>query len=119
MPPIHKTKTATPKTFGITVWKAEELGFSSHAGASGLRAAVAAREFLHATRGVDELLFAGEKRMACRTDADFNVPLGRACVVDSTARAGDVGLVILRMNVRFHVWKRAANLGALRGARKG
>jgi hypothetical protein len=39
-------------------------------------------------------------------------------VVDSTARAGDVGLVILRMNVRFHVWKRVANLGALMQARK-
>ena len=31
--------------------------------------------------------------MACGADADFNVLLGRACVVDSTARAGDVGLV--------------------------
>ena len=105
--------------FGVTAWKAEELGFSGYAGASGLRAAIAAREFLHATRGIHELLFAGEKRMACRTDADFNVPLGRACVVDSTARAGDVGLVILRMNVRFHVWKGVANLGAVMPACKG
>jgi hypothetical protein len=96
-----------------------QLGFSGHAGASGLRAAIAARKFLHATRGIDELLFAGEKRMACRTDADFNVPLGRARVVNSTARTGDVGLVILRMNVRFHVWKRVANLGALMCTRKG
>src|SRR3977135_3932623 len=95
-----------------------KLDFWSHAGASGLRAAVAAREFFHASRGVDELLFASEKRMARRTDADFNVPLGRACVVDSTARAGDGGLEILRMNVRFHVWKRVANLGALPRGRK-
>src|SRR5450631_240418 len=94
-----------------------QLDFGGHAGASGLRAAIAAREFLHATRGVDELLFASEKRMTCRTDADLNVPLGRTCVVDSTARTGDVGLVILRMNVRFHVWKRVANLGGLMPAR--
>jgi hypothetical protein len=53
-----------------------QLGFSSHAGAGGLRAAIAAREFLHATRSIDELLFASEKRMTCRADADFNVPLG-------------------------------------------
>ena len=82
--------------------------------ASGLGAAVAAREFLDATGGIDKLLFAGEKRMASGADADFNVPLRRTRVVDRAARTGDVGLVILRMNVRFHVRKRAANLGAIR-----
>ena len=96
-----------------------QLGFGGRAGPSGLGAAIAAREFLHATRRVDELLFASEKRMTRRTDADLYVPLGRACVVDSTARARDIGLIILRMNVRFHVWKRVANLGALIPARKG
>ena len=96
-----------------------QLGFSGHAGAGVLRAAIAAREFLHATCSIDKLLFASEKRMTRRTDADLNVPLGRACVVDSTARARDIGLIILRMNVRFHVWKRVANLGALLPARKG
>ena len=59
------------------------------AGASRFRAAVAAREFLHPTRGVDELLFAGEKRMASGADTDFNVRLGRTGVINRTARAGD------------------------------
>jgi hypothetical protein len=40
-------------------------------------------------------------------------------VIDSSAGADDVGLEILWMNVRFHVWKRVANLGALLVARKG
>ena len=82
---------------------AKKLSFPGDASAGGLGAAVAAREFFDAAGGVDELLFAGEKRMARGADADFNVPLGRAGVVDSTASAGDVGLEILWMNVRFHV----------------
>jgi hypothetical protein len=40
-------------------------------------------------------------------------------VIDSSARAGDVGLEILWMNVRFHFWKRVASLGALLLSRKG
>src|SRR2546423_3587951 len=96
-----------------------ELSFSRRAGASGLGAAVAPREFLHASGRIDELLFPGEKRMARRADADFNVPLGRARVIDSAASADDIGLVILWMNVRFHVWKRGANCSALRLSRKG
>lgn len=40
-------------------------------------------------------------------------------MVDSAASADDVGHVIIRMNVRFHVGKRMANLGLLLGARKG
>ena len=57
--------------------------------------------------------------MTCRANADFDVPLGRASVVDSTARTSDVGLIVLRMNVRFHVWKGVANLGAVMPACKG
>ena len=76
--------------------------------AGGLGAAVTAGEFFYATGRIDELLFASEKRMTCRADADFNVPLGRACVVDSTTRTGDVGLIVLRMNVRFHGGKESA-----------
>ena len=95
------------------------LSFSRGAGANGLGPAITPRELLHASRGIDELLFPGEKRMACRTDADFDVLLGRARVIDSAASADDIGLVILRMNVRFHVWKRGANSSALWRSRKG
>lgn len=85
----------------------------------GFGAAVAAREFLDPTRRIDELLFTREKRMASRTNADFNVLFGRTRVIDSTARTGNVGLVIFWMDARFHVSKRALNLGALFLPRKG
>jgi hypothetical protein len=97
----------------------KELSFSRRGGASGLGAAIAPRKFLHASGSIDELLFPGEKRMARRANADFNVPLGRARVIDSAASADDIGLVILWMNVRFHVWKRGANCSALPLVRKG
>ena len=66
------------------------------------RAAVAAREFLHSPRGVDELLFARKKRMASGADADLDPLLGRSRVIDSSAGTGNICLGILRMNVRFH-----------------
>lgn len=81
-------------------------------------AAVAAREFFHASSGVDKFLFPGKKRMASSADADFNVAARGTGMIDGAARTGDIGLVIFRMNVRFHVWKRARNLAALRGSRK-
>ena len=82
----------------------------SLAGAGGLGAAVTTREFFDAPGGIDEFLFAGEKRMAGGTDADFNVSSGRASVINRAARANDVGLLIIGMNVRFHIQKRAQNL---------
>src|SRR6266516_5699289 len=84
----------------------------SLARAGGLGAAVTTREFFHAPSGVDEFLFAGKKRMAGGTDADFNVSFGRAGVINHAARANDVGLLIIGMNVRLHIEKRARNLAA-------
>ena len=74
-----------------------------------LRAAIAAREFLYAAGGIDKLLFAGEKWMASGANTDLDVLLGRTGVVNRAAGAGDVGLVVFRMDVRFH-GKRASNL---------
>jgi hypothetical protein len=48
------------------------LGF--FAGASGFGAAVTAGEFLDPTGGIDELLFASEKRMAGGANADLDIP---------------------------------------------
>jgi len=90
----------------------------SLAGAGGLGAAVTTREFFHAPGGVDEFLFAGEKRMARGADPDFNVPFSRAGVISRAARANDISLVIIGMNVRLHVEKRAQNLAAKRQIRK-
>ena len=83
-----------------------------------LCAAVAARELLDSAGRIDEFLFAGEKRMAGGANADFNITPRRTGVIDGTTRADDVGLVILRMNVRLHVQKRALNLGAIDHFRK-
>ena len=50
--------------------------------------------------------------MAGGTDADFNISFGRASVINRAARANDIGLLIIGMNVRLHVQKRADNLAA-------
>src|SRR5882724_8187748 len=88
----------------------DQLSFSGDAAACCFGAAVAARELLDATRGIDELLFACEKRMASGTNADFNITPRRARVVNRAARAPDFRLVIFRMNGRFHVRERTGNL---------
>ena len=87
-----------------------QLSFSGDAAAFCFGAAVAARELLDATRGIDELLFACEKRMASGTNADFNITPRRARVVNRAASAADFRLVIFRMNGRFHVRERTRNL---------
>src|SRR5713101_684927 len=73
-------------------------------------AAVTAGEFFHAPGSIDELLFAGEKWMASGTNTDLNIPTRRAGVIHRAARTNDVGFVVLWMNARFHVWKRARNV---------
>ena len=74
-------------------------------GAGSFRAAVSAGKFLDPARGIDKLLFASEKRMAGGADADFNIPAGRAGVINRATGAANVRLVIIRMDVRFHVGK--------------
>jgi len=97
---------------GVGAWHKRLYIQLSLAGAGGLGAAVTTREFFHAPGGVDEFLFAGKKRMAGSADADFNVSFGRASVINRAARANDIGLLIIGMNVRFHIQKRVQNLTA-------
>ena len=75
-----------------------------------LGAAVAARELLNTTGRVDELLFSGEKRMASGADADSNIRARRTGVIGRTARADDIGFLIIRMDTRLHGNKRAGTL---------
>jgi len=70
--------------------------------ARSLGAAVALREFFHATGRVDEFLFAGKKRMTSGADTDSNVTTRRAGVIDRAARADDICLVIFWVNACFH-----------------
>ena len=81
-------------------------------------AAVTAREFLDPAGSIDEFLLTGEKRMAGGANANFNITPRRTGVIDGTTGAGDVGLVILRMNVRLHVQKRTLILSAIDRFRK-
>jgi hypothetical protein len=92
---------------------------SFFAAAGGFCAAVTAGEFLDASGGIDEFLFAGEKRMASGADTDSNVTPRGAGVIDRAARADHIGLVIFRMNGRFHVGGRARNLIVASISRKG
>jgi len=88
------------------------------AAARRFRAAVTPREFLDSAGSIDEFLFAGEKRMTGGANADFNILPRRTRVIDGTTGADDVGLVILRMNVRLHVQKRTRSLSAIHRFRK-
>ena len=95
---------------------AGQLTFFARARSFG--AAVAFGEFLNPTGGVDEFLFAGEKRMAGRANTDSNVAPGRAGVVNRTARANHIGLVIFWVNACFHSSKMSAECNRGRNLRK-
>ncbi len=92
--------STTPATAQLTLFRS----------ASRLRASVTAREFFNTSGGINEFLFASEKRMASGANADFNITTRRARVINHAARADNVGLVILRMNSRFHVRNGARNV---------
>jgi hypothetical protein len=59
-------------------------------------------EPFNASRGVDQLLLAGIKRVALI--ADFNMGAGnrRPRLDDIAARTGERGVLVLGMNFRFH-----------------
>jgi hypothetical protein len=60
-------------------------------------------ETFHAARGIDKFLLAGEKRMAVRTDFDLDIVDGRPRFYDISAGAGYCRLLVLGMNLRFHL----------------
>src|SRR6266699_4269077 len=76
----------------------------------GFGATVTAGKLFNAPGGIHKLLFACEKWMASGTNTDLNIATRGAGVIDRAARTNDVGLVVLWMNARFHVWKRARNV---------
>lgn len=71
-------------------------------GARRLGVAVAAGEFLDASGGINEFLFAGEKGMARRADTDLDVALGGTGVVNGPAGAGDRRFDVIGMDISFH-----------------
>jgi hypothetical protein len=76
----------------------------------GFGAAVAASEFFDTPGGIDELLLAREEWMTSSANTDFNIPTRRAGVIHGTARAHNIGIVILWMNACFHLEKEARNV---------
>ena len=108
--------SAAEKAFAASERLYNELSFLLEAGS--FSAAVTAGKFLDPARGIDKLLFAGEKWMTSGANADLNITTRRAGVIDRAARADDIGLVIFWMNARFHIQKRARNLRGLRRSRK-
>ncbi len=100
MPGLNAFRSASRKT--------NQLSFL--ASARGFDAAVSLGEFLDAPGGIDELLFASEKRMTSGTNTDLNIPPRGTGMIHRPARTNDIGLVILWMDTRFHVRKGARNL---------
>ncbi len=97
---------------------ARNVQLSLFHGPDSLGAAVAARELLNTTGGVDELLFPREKRMASGADADSNIRARGAGVISRTARTDDIGFLIIRMNIRLHGNNRARTIPSVPGLRK-
>jgi hypothetical protein len=59
---------------------------------------------VHASRSIDQLLFAGKERVASGTDFDVQITLpGRACLERLAARAGNVYFGIFGMDSWFHL----------------
>jgi hypothetical protein len=79
-------------------------------GAGSFRAAVSAGKFLDPARGIDKLLFAGEKGMTSGTNADLNIATRGASVIHRAACAHDISLVIFWMNACFHLVNGAQNV---------
>ena len=71
-----------------------------------LDAGITAREFFNAAGGIDELLFAGKKRMAGRADTNLDIAFRGTGMVSRAASAVDVGLDVIGVNICFHGGKR-------------
>src|SRR5262245_1739277 len=76
---------------------------SSLLSARGFDAAVATSEFLDAPGGIDELLFASEKRMTSGANTNSNITARGTGVIHRAARTDHIRLVILWMNPCFHL----------------
>lgn len=78
---------------------------------------VAFVETVNATGGVNQFLFAREKRMTLRADFDMQLVLHRrACREMISARADDVDFLVVRMNFSFHFLFLPVSLFRIRAA---
>ena len=87
----------------ITVGSGRDLGFLSGLDcARSTHGAVAPPKFIHTPSRIDKLLFTSKKRMARRTDANFDVVPRGAGAIGRTASAYDDGLDVGWMDRRLH-----------------
>ena len=100
--------SATQKAFGAGERLYNELSFLLGAGSFG--AAVTAGKFLDPARGIDKLLFAGEKGMTSGTNTDLNIATRGAGVIHRAACTHHISLVIFWMNPCFHRLNGARNV---------
>ena len=105
--------SAAEKAFAAGERLYNELSFLLEAGS--FSAAVTARKFLNPARGIDKLLFAGEKGMTSGTNADLNIATCGASVIHRAACAHHISLVIFWMNACFHLLNGARNVFATFG----
>ena len=105
--------SAAEKAFAAGERLYNELSFLLGAGSLG--AAVTAGKFLDSARGIDKLLFAGEKGMTSGTNADLNIATRGASVIHRAACAHHIRLVIFWMNAFFHLLNGARNVFATFG----
>ena len=82
-----------------------DLGFLSGLyGARRTHGAIAPLEFIHTPGGIDKPLFASKKRMARRTDANFDVVPRGAGAIRRTASTHNDGLDVIWMDRRLHFY---------------
>ena len=105
--------SATDKAFAAGERLYNELSFLL--GPDSFGAAVTAGKFLDPARGIDKLLFAGEKWMTGGTNADLNIATCGASVIHRAACAHHISLVIFWMNACFHLLNGARNVFATFG----
>jgi hypothetical protein len=105
--------SAAEKAFDAGERLYNELSFLLEAGS--FSAAVTAGKFLDPARGIDKLLFAGEKGMTSGTNADLNIATRGASVIHRAACAHHISFVVFWMNVCFHLLNGARNVFATAG----
>src|SRR5262245_19854574 len=101
--PQPSNKAVEPLSLAHCGFRLYQLSMKIHgSGAGFFLLRVFLLESFDATRGIDQLLFAGEKRMAIR--ANFNVDLffGRTRRARGAAGAHDLTFDVFGMNAFFH-----------------
>jgi hypothetical protein len=102
--PARKRETVMAYDGAITVSRwGGDLGFLSWLDRTrSAHGSVTALKFIDTSGGIDKFLLAGEKGMACRANADFDIVAGRARAIRRTAGTNDHGFDVVGVNLGLH-----------------